>query len=164
MSLTLSHPHLMLLGRSGDIDGALALLRTFVSRYPPKAVLRPTDSGASHDAFPLAMPIASPSKSPTAQLFAKPPILSTRTVLANPVSSTSLTARPLVRLTSVISPKDDRVPPVIAFDDVDLLHTRLAEHGRIKDLGYIKWACMAYGNALRKRRDAVLKAAPRDVD
>lgn len=57
------------------------------------------------------------------------------------------------------------MPPIIAFGDVDLLHARLAEHGRIKDLGYIKWVCMAYANALKKRRDAVLKAAPtRDED
>jgi hypothetical protein len=66
----------------------------------------------------------------------------------------------LVRLTSVVTPKDDRVPPVIGFSDVDLLHARLAEHGRIKDVGYIKWVCMAYASALKKRRDAVLKAAP----
>ncbi|KAF8548422.1 hypothetical protein OG21DRAFT_1423101, partial [Imleria badia] len=115
---------------SGDIDGALELLRSFVSRYPPNA------------------------------LFAKPPILSTRTVLTNPASLSSSTARPLVRLTSVVTPKDDRIPPIIGFSDVDLLHARLAEHSRIKELGYIKWVCMAYANALRKRRDAFLNAAP----
>lgn len=106
------------------------------------------------------MPVKHPSKSTTVRLFAKPLILSTRTVLTNPVPSASSTARPLVRLTSVVSPKDDRVPPIIAFSDLDLLHARLAEHGRIKDLGYIKWVCMAYANALKKRRDTVLKAAP----
>jgi len=143
---------------SGDIDGALALLRSFVSRYPPNAVLQPTNPQlASLDTSPIVMPIKVPSKS---QIFAKPPILSTRTVLTNPASLSSWTARPLVRLTSVVTPKDDRVPPVIGFSDVDLLHARLAEHGRIKDVGYIKWVCMAYASALKKRRDAVLKAAP----
>ncbi|KAG8215307.1 hypothetical protein J3R82DRAFT_8896 [Butyriboletus roseoflavus] len=146
---------------SGDIDAAQALLRSFVSRYPPNAVLQPTDSQlVPLDASPTMIPIKSPAKSTTAQLFTKPPILSTRTVLTNPMSSASMAARPLVRLTSAVSPKDDRVPPIIAFSDVDLLHARLAEHGRVKDLGYIKWVCMAYANALKKRRDAVLKAAP----
>ncbi|KAH0834064.1 hypothetical protein J3R83DRAFT_11348 [Lanmaoa asiatica] len=125
---------------SGDIDSAQALLRTFVSRYPPNAVLQSTESQPpSLDTSPVVMPAKSPSNSATVQLFAKPPILSTRTVLTNPVSSESLAARPLVRLTSVVSPTDDRVPPIIAFGDVDLLHARLAEHGRIKDVGYIKW-------------------------
>lgn len=128
-------------------------------------MLQPTNSRASLDTTPVVTPTESPSKSTTVQLFAKPHILSTRTVLTNPVSSTWISARPLVRLTPVVSPKDDRVPPIIAFGDVDLLHARLAEHGRIKDLGYIKWVCMAYANALKKRRDAVLKAAPtRDED
>ncbi|KAG6377684.1 hypothetical protein JVT61DRAFT_14453 [Boletus reticuloceps] len=148
---------------SGDVDGALALLRSFVSRYPPNAVLQPADSQlVSFDTPSIAMPIGSSliSKSTTVQLFAKPPILSTRTALTNPASSALSTARPLVRLTSVVVPKDDRVPPVIGFSDVDLLHARLAEQRKIKDLGYIKWVCMAYGNALKKRRDAVLKAAP----
>ncbi|KAF8440053.1 hypothetical protein L210DRAFT_3630860 [Boletus edulis BED1] len=148
---------------SGDVDGALALLRSFVSRYPPNAVLQPADSQlVSLDTLSIAMPGGSSliSKSTTVQLFAKPPILSTRTALTNPASSALSTARPLVRLTSVVVPKDDRVPPVIGFSDVDLLHARLAEQRKIKDLGYIKWVCMAYGNAMKKRRDAVLKAAP----
>lgn len=128
-------------------------------------MLQPTNSHRSLDISPALVPTKPPSKSGTVQLSAKPHILSTRTVLTNPVSSTSLAARPLVRLTSVASPKDDRVPPIIAFGDVDLLHARLAEHGRIKDLGYIKWVCMAYANALKRRREAVLKAAStKEVD
>ena len=158
--------------RFGDVDGALALLRSFVSRYPPNTVLRPTGAqSVSHD--PSTRPIVSPtpttspSTSTPIPLFAKPPILSTRTVLTNPasVSPSTSTARPLVRLTSVVTPKDDRVPPVIGFSDVDLLHARLAERGRIKDVGYVKWACMAYAGALKKRREAVFKATPtRDGD
>ncbi|KAG9310981.1 hypothetical protein JVU11DRAFT_8859 [Chiua virens] len=142
---------------SGDIDGALVLLRTFVSRYPPNTVLQPSESRLTSVE---TSPIVKTRKSTTIQLFAKPLILSTRTILMNPVSSTASTARPLVRLTSAVTPKDDRVPPIIAFSDVELLHTRLAEHGRTKELGYIKWVCMAYTNALKKRRDVVLKASP----
>ena len=122
-------------------------------------MLQLADSQPALDASSIVMPINSPSKSTTVQLFAKPPILSTRTALTNPASVSS-TARPLVRLTSVVTPKDDRVPPVVGFSDVELLHARLAEHGRIKDVGFIKWVCVAYANALKKRRDAVLKAAP----
>ncbi|KIJ60928.1 hypothetical protein HYDPIDRAFT_177233 [Hydnomerulius pinastri MD-312] len=164
----------VLLG-SGDIDGALALLRTFVSRYPPSALAQsPALSQMSSQHDPSSLEITSstptPPKSPTIQLFAKPPILSTRTVLTNPVPSASslpTTARPLVRLTSSIGPRDDRVPPLIGFADVELLHTRLAERGRTKELGYLKWVCKSYESAIRKRRDAVLKAAPAlsaDVD
>ncbi|KIJ18275.1 hypothetical protein PAXINDRAFT_9350 [Paxillus involutus ATCC 200175] len=152
---------------SGDIDAALTLLRTFVSQYPPTALLQPPTqlqprSSLSPSAPQMTSPVSTP-KSPTITLFAKPPILSTRTVLANPIPSTpssSTTSRPLIRLTSAVGPKDDRVPPLIGFNDVDLLHARLAEHGRARDLGYIKWVCKAYASALKKRRDAVLKAAP----
>ncbi|KAF9238688.1 hypothetical protein BU15DRAFT_47475 [Melanogaster broomeanus] len=116
---------------SGDIDGALVLLRAFVFRYPPTALLQPP-----------------------AQLHP---------MLKNPTSSTpsvSTTARPIIRLTSAVGPKDDRVPPLIGFGDVDLLHARLAEHGRETDLAYLKWVCKAYTSSLRKRRDAVLNANP----
>ncbi|KAF9221706.1 hypothetical protein BS17DRAFT_736823 [Gyrodon lividus] len=147
---------------SGDTDAALALLRTFVSRYPPAALLQPPTQSPLNPSAPEITASSAP-KLATITLFAKPPILSTRTVLTNPAPSTpslSTTARPLIRLTSAVGPKDDRIPPLIGFSDVDLLHARLAEHGRVTDLGYIKWVCKAYASALKKRRDAVLKAAP----
>ncbi|KAH7882214.1 hypothetical protein F5I97DRAFT_1913236 [Phlebopus sp. FC_14] len=133
---------------SGDVDGALNLLRAFATRSQ-------ADTSQSH------REVTTPPRLPTLSLFAKPPILSTRTVLtnANSVSSSS-TARPLVRLTSAVGPSDDRVPPLIGFTDVELLHKRLVEQGRVKELGYIKWLCKAYTGALRRRRDAVLKSAP----
>ncbi|KAI5986023.1 hypothetical protein EDC04DRAFT_2826576 [Pisolithus marmoratus] len=157
-----------------DVDGALSLLRTFVGRYPPKAVL-PFDAGVRSRTLTTGG-----HKSPTLSLFAKPPILSTRVALTNPkriqpsVSSSlppTLTttpshsmAKPLVRLTSAVGPKDDRVPPIIGFSDVELLHHRLVALRRKKDVGYIKWVCEAYKGLLKKRRERVLKGAPTCTD
>jgi len=122
-----------------------------MSRYPPTALLPPASNPASAR---VDDPCADVVKKRAITLFAKPPILSTRTVLSNPPSS----PRPLVRLTSVVGPIDERVPPLLSFADVELLHARLVEQGRSKDLGFLKWACKAYEGALRKRRDAVLGA------
>ncbi|KAG2138975.1 hypothetical protein DEU56DRAFT_980376 [Suillus clintonianus] len=136
---------------NGNVDRAIALVRTFMSRYPPTALLPPTRN-------PSFAQIDVPSQDITSKrkitLFAKPPILSTRTVLSNPSS----TPRPLVRLTSAIGPPDERVPPLLSFADVELLHTRLVEQGRGREVGFLKWACKAYEGALRTRREAVLGA------
>ncbi|KAG6337236.1 hypothetical protein ID866_1866 [Astraeus odoratus] len=162
---------------AGDLDGALSLLRKFVARYPPTAVF---PSGPSIRSSPVSdtsivagaggAPV--PHQLSTITLFAKPPILSTRTTLTNSKSSgpsSTPVGKPLVRLTSAVGPRDDRVPPLIGFSDVELLHHRLAARRRVKDLGYLKWACEAYRGALRKRREAMLGAVPKtngsqDVD
>ncbi|KAI6009658.1 hypothetical protein EDC04DRAFT_3122743 [Pisolithus marmoratus] len=112
-----------------DVDGALSLLRTFVDRYPPKA---------------LSVSSSLPS-----------------TLTTTPSHSM---AKPLVRLTSAVGPKDDRVPPIIGFSDVELLHHRLVALRRTKDVGYVKWVCEAYKGLLKKRRERVLKGAPRCTD
>ncbi|KAI6014131.1 hypothetical protein BKA83DRAFT_2198619 [Pisolithus microcarpus] len=164
-----------------DVDGALSLLRTFVDRYPPKAVL-PYEVGVRSSTTVDEGPVttgrgtltSAGHKSPTFSLFAKPPILSTRVTLTNPKpaypsSSSSLpptpttisVAKPLVRLTSATGPKDDRVPPIIGFSDVELLHHRLVALRRTKDVGYVKWVCEAYKGLLRQRRERVLKGASR---
>ncbi|KAG0702119.1 hypothetical protein DFH29DRAFT_923077 [Suillus ampliporus] len=136
---------------TGNVDRAIALVRTFMSRYPPTALLPLARN-------PSSAQVDAPSRDATNKraitLFAKPPILSTRTVLSNPSS----TPRPLVRLTSAIGPPDERVPPLLSFADVELLHARLVEQGRGKEVGFLKWACKAYEGALRKRREAVLGA------
>ncbi|KAG1895520.1 uncharacterized protein F5891DRAFT_1057857 [Suillus fuscotomentosus] len=134
---------------NGDVDRAITLLRTFMSRYPPTALLPPArnPSSAHVDAQDVM-------KKRTITLFAKPPILSTRTILSN----SAATPRPLVRLTSAIGPPDERVPPLLSFVDVELLHARLVEQGRGKEVGFLKWACKAYEGALRTRREAVLGA------
>ncbi|KAI6010966.1 hypothetical protein F5J12DRAFT_823126 [Pisolithus orientalis] len=158
-----------------DVDGALILLRAFVDRYPPKAVLpfgiESITSDKSSESTTLTPAV---HKSPTFSLFAKPPILSTRVTLTNPKpihpSSPSLiptttpshsVAKPLVRLTSPVGPKDDRVPPIIGFSDVELLHHRLVALRRTKDVGYVKWVCEAYKGLLKKRRERVLKGNSR---
>ncbi|KAG2050276.1 hypothetical protein BDR06DRAFT_652864 [Suillus hirtellus] len=133
---------------NGDVDRAIALLRIFMSRYPPTALLPPARNPSSVDGDAPSM------KKRTITLFAKPPILSTRTVLNN----SSATPRPLVRLTSAVGPPDERVPPLLSFADVELLHARLVEQGRGKEVGFLKWACKAYEGALRARREAVLGA------
>ncbi|KAG2137882.1 uncharacterized protein EDB93DRAFT_1166539 [Suillus bovinus] len=136
---------------NGDVDRAIALIRMFISRYPPTALLplARNPSSAHIDA-----PSQDIIKKRTITLFAKPPILSTRTVLSN----SSATPRPLVRLTSAIGTPDERVPPLLSFSDVELLHARLVEQGRGKEVGFLKWACKAYEGALRTRREAVLGA------
>ncbi|KAG1733492.1 hypothetical protein EDB19DRAFT_1730423 [Suillus lakei] len=130
---------------NSNVDRAIALVRTFMSRYPPTALLPPS---------PQSIVYSDVTNKRTITLFAKPPILSTRTVLTNPSS----TPRPLVRLTSAIGPPDERVPPLLSFADVELLHARLVEQGRGKEVGFLKWACKAYEGALRTRREAVLGA------
>lgn len=136
---------------NSNVDRAIALVRTFMSRYPPTALLPSARN-------PLSAHVDAPSQgvtnNRTISLFAKPPILSTRTVLSNPPAA----PRPLVRLTSAIGPPDERVPPLLSFADMELLHTRLVEQGRGKEVKFLKWACKAYEGALRTRREAVLGA------
>ncbi|KAG1854555.1 hypothetical protein F4604DRAFT_1801661 [Suillus subluteus] len=118
---------------------AIALVRTFMTRYPPTALLPPARNPSSARVDAPSQDVMNKRK---ITLFAKPPILSTRTILSNP----SATPRPLVRLTSAIGPPDERVPPL------------LMEQGRGKEVGFLKWACKAYEGALRTRREAVLGA------
>ncbi|OJA17820.1 hypothetical protein AZE42_06148 [Rhizopogon vesiculosus] len=136
---------------TGNIDRAIALIRTFMSRYPPTALLPPARNPPSTQ---VDVPSPDATNKRTITLFAKPPILSTRTILSNPSSS----PRPLVRLTSAVGPPDECVPPLLSFADVELLHARLVEQGRNREVGFLKWACKAYEGALRKRREAVLGA------
>ncbi|KAG1807843.1 uncharacterized protein BJ212DRAFT_1385770 [Suillus subaureus] len=136
---------------NNNVDRAITLVRTFMLRYPPTALLPPARSPSSAHVDAPSQDVMNKRR---ITLFAKPPILSTRTVLSNP----SATPRPLVRLTSAIGPPDERVPPLLSFADVELLHARLVEQGRGKEVGFLKWACKAYEGALRTRREAVLGA------
>ncbi|KAG1777919.1 hypothetical protein EV702DRAFT_1098460 [Suillus placidus] len=136
---------------NNNVDRAIALVRTFLSRYPPTALLPPARNQTSAQVDAPSLVITNKC---TINLFAKPPILSTRTILGN----SSAPPRPLVRLTSAIGPLDERVPPLLSFADVELLHARLVEQGRAKEVGFLKWVCKAYEGALRTRREAVLGA------
>ncbi|KAF8970692.1 hypothetical protein BDZ97DRAFT_1790526 [Flammula alnicola] len=79
----------------------------------------------------------------------KPAFRSTRTSLVG--------QRPLVRMTSAAEVPDDYVPPLVTFRDVEILHHRLIDYERTKDIGYVTWVCKAYEWALRVRRDETVK-------
>ena len=64
--------------------------------------------------------------------------------------------RPLVRLTTVLDVQDERVPPLLTFADVEVLHHRLVAAGDLRGVAYVKWVCKAYEGALRRRREAAL--------
>ncbi|KAG6878045.1 hypothetical protein C0993_000368 [Termitomyces sp. T159_Od127] len=82
----------------------------------------------------------------------KPAMRSTRTVLVG--------ERPLVRMTSNVEVPDDHVPPLIMFDDIEVLHHRLVARRSSASIKYIAWLSKAYEGALRARRDAALKLKP----
>ncbi|TFK36519.1 hypothetical protein BDQ12DRAFT_686552 [Crucibulum laeve] len=79
-------------------------------------------------------------------------------------SKTALTgARPLVRMTSTEVP-DDKVPPLLTFPDLEVLHHRLVVYEKTKDIGYIKWLTSTYEWVLRMRRNEAMKARPPKAD
>ncbi|KAI0830257.1 hypothetical protein BC628DRAFT_1313732 [Trametes gibbosa] len=85
----------------------------------------------------------------------KPELRSTRTVLD--------ARRPLVRLMAPTDVPDDTVPPLLSFTEVEILHHRLVSVGDIESVRYLKWICMAYEGALKKRKEAILHARPESV-
>ncbi|KAJ7163629.1 hypothetical protein C8R43DRAFT_919339 [Mycena crocata] len=82
----------------------------------------------------------------------KSPFRSTKTVLVG--------ARPLVRLSSPNEVPDDGVPPLLMFNDLELLHHRLVAASMGPEIAYIKYISKAYEWALRGRRDAAMRARP----
>ena len=81
-----------------------------------------------------------------------------KTILRSTRTSLEVDSRPLVRMTSETEVPDDHVPPLMVFRDISLLHHRLTDEGRDKDIKYVKWLCKAYEWALRVRKDASVKA------
>ena len=65
--------------------------------------------------------------------------------------------RPLVRLTTPLDVQDERVPPLLAFADVEVLHHRLVAAGDLRGVAYVKYVCKAYEGALWRRREAALQ-------
>jgi len=67
--------------------------------------------------------------------------------------------RPIVRLTERFAVPEDRITPFLTFVDLSLLHHRavVAKHTTI--LNHVKWVVKAYEGALRRRRDATLRAS-----
>lgn len=84
----------------------------------------------------------------------KPAFRSTRMVLQAP--------RPLVRLLSSAEVPDDTVPPMLSFGELDVLHGRLVAAGDKKSLAFLTYVCKAYSGALRRRKEATLRAKPVD--
>ncbi|KAF8192641.1 hypothetical protein K438DRAFT_1906805 [Mycena galopus ATCC 62051] len=92
---------------------------------------------------------------PPSHVYESPPksgFRSTRTVLVG--------ARPLVRLSTPNEVPDDNVPPLLMFNDLEILHHRLVAAFMTSGIGYIKYISKAYEWALRSRRDAAMKACP----
>ncbi|KAI0632976.1 hypothetical protein C8Q77DRAFT_860489 [Trametes polyzona] len=86
------------------------------------------------------------------QAAPKPELRSTRTALQG--------ARPLVRLLTPVEVPDDRVPPLLSFQEVESLHHRLVAARDGESIRYLKWVCMSYAGALKRRKEAVLRAKP----
>ncbi|KAG5728259.1 hypothetical protein E4T56_gene19087 [Termitomyces sp. T112] len=82
----------------------------------------------------------------------RPAMRSTRTVLIGD--------RPLVRMTSNVEVPDDHVPPLIMFNDIEVLHHRLVARRSVANIKYIAWLSKSYEGALRARRAAALKLRP----
>ncbi|KAI0354292.1 hypothetical protein OH77DRAFT_1405482 [Trametes cingulata] len=82
----------------------------------------------------------------------KPELRSTRVMLQAP--------RPLVRLLTPVEVPDDTVPPLLSFPEVEILHHRLVAVGDTENIRYLKWVCMSYAGALKRRKEATLRAEP----
>jgi hypothetical protein len=67
-------------------------------------------------------------------------------------------------MTSTVEVPDDNVPPLLTFEDLEILHHRLVATGRRKEIGFLKYVCKAYEGALRARRDGTMKAEPAKTD
>jgi hypothetical protein len=110
------------------LDEALDRLRAFVARYPPHTVRVTTPHHAEQKLREMR---------------------ATRVGLAD-------RGRPLVRLTTPLDVQDERVPPLLVFADVEVLHHRLVAAGDLRGIAYVKWVCKAYEGELRRRREAAL--------
>jgi hypothetical protein len=117
--------------RTGQLEEALACLRAFVARYDSYSV-RAATAPEKEELMPRRRDMRA-----------------TRVSLAD-------RGRPLVRLTTVLDVQDERVPPLLAFADVEVLHHRLVAAGDLRGVAYVKWVCKAYEGALRRRREAAL--------
>jgi hypothetical protein len=67
-------------------------------------------------------------------------------------------------MTSSAEVPDDHVPPLLMFDDLEVLHHRLLATEAGEEIGYLKYLCKAYEWALRARRDNAMKIPLEKVD
>ncbi|KAG8743849.1 hypothetical protein FRC10_011316 [Ceratobasidium sp. 414] len=142
-------PHLLTLAafanmctRCDEIDAALALLRDFVTKYPPTNLKQPDHlASPSHRPSLEHAPLANPSCTLSGLLTAPSP----RTGL-------------LVRFTTPEQITEPGVAPHLLFTDLALLHHRLvARHPhRRADIAFVTWVCKSYELQMRRRREQML--------
>ena len=82
----------------------------------------------------------------------RPELRSTRVLLTG--------ARPLVRLTTPVEIPDDTVPPLLSFPELQTLHAKLVDAVDKSVIAYVKYVCVSYRGALRRRKETVLSARP----
>ena len=63
-------------------------------------------------------------------------------------------------MTGIMEVPDDSIRLLMTSRDVELLHHRLIDEARVKDINYVTWSCKAYEYGLRKRRDEAVKSKP----
>ncbi|KAL1938268.1 hypothetical protein VTO73DRAFT_11719 [Trametes versicolor] len=102
--------------------------------------------------FSLVVCIGQVHEGLEAQAGSKLDLGSTRTTLSTPL--------PLVRLLAPLEVPDDTLPPLLSFQEVEILHHRLVAVADEEGVRYLKWGCMAYAGALKQRKEAVLRAQP----
>ncbi|OBZ74606.1 hypothetical protein A0H81_05466 [Grifola frondosa] len=61
---------------------------------------------------------------------------------------------------STVEIPDDTVPPFLTFPELEILHHRLVAESDRAGIRFLKWVCMSYEGALRRRRDDTLHARP----
>lgn len=62
-----------------------------------------------------------------------------------------------IRMTDPTATPESDIPPVLLWNDMNVVHQRLAREGRWKDIKWLTWVCKSYEVALRRRRKWRLK-------
>lgn len=124
------------------MDTALALLREFVTKYPPASL--------KHQFPPTPSTHRSRLEHPTPD----DPTQSLSTLLTTPAPRVGL----LVRFTTPEQVTEPGVGPHLLFTDLALLHHRLvSRHShRSADIAFLTWACKSYEFQLKRRREQAL--------
>ncbi|KAG9125878.1 hypothetical protein FRC07_005818 [Ceratobasidium sp. 392] len=125
-----------------EIDAALALLREFVTKYPPTSLKQPHHlAPPSHRPLLEHAPPTNPSRGLSDLLTTPPPRVGLLVRFATPEQIT-----------------EPGVPPHLLFTDLALLHHRLvARHShRRADIAFVTWVCKSYELQMKRRRDRMI--------
>ncbi|KAJ1300646.1 hypothetical protein OPQ81_002296 [Rhizoctonia solani] len=125
-----------------DVETALALLREFVTKYPPTSLKKQNPPSLSTQRPRLEHPTPPNSDN------------SLTTLLATPAPRVGL----LVRFTTPEQITEPGIGPHLLFSDLTLLHQRLvSRHSHRKaDIAFVTWACKSYELQLKRRREEAL--------